>query len=57
MMVEGYGQTLNVIKYWILRNSWGHMWGEGGYMRIICGASNPGGLRGIATDVYYPIIY
>ncbi|KAK8925942.1 Vignain [Platanthera zijinensis] len=57
MTVVGYRQTLDDIKYWSLRNSSGPMWGEGGYMRMLCGASNSGGLCGISTDVYYPFIY
>ena len=40
MMVVGYGKD-----FWILKNWWGEMWGEGGYMRIrkgknLCGLAN-----------------
>ncbi|KAK8971462.1 Vignain [Platanthera guangdongensis] len=42
--VVGYGQTSDDIKYWILRNSWGPLWGEGGYMKMLCDASNAEGL-------------
>ncbi|KAK8970621.1 hypothetical protein KSP40_PGU004932 [Platanthera guangdongensis] len=47
IMVVGYGQTVDVIKYWILRNSWGSMWGEDGYMRMLRGICNQEGLCGI----------
>jgi len=29
-------------KYWIIRNSWGTYWGEGGWARIIRGVDNLG---------------
>ncbi|KAK8950050.1 hypothetical protein KSP40_PGU013709 [Platanthera guangdongensis] len=57
MTVVRYGQTVNGIKYWILRNSLGLMWGEDGYMRMLRDISNPEGLCRITKKAYYPIIY
>ncbi|KAK8950305.1 KDEL-tailed cysteine endopeptidase CEP3 [Platanthera guangdongensis] len=57
MTVVGYRQTLDDIEDWILRNSCGPMYGEGMYMRMLCGASNSGGLCGITTNASYLIIY
>lgn len=32
--VVGMGITTDGIEYWVMRNSWGASWGEGGYMRM-----------------------
>ncbi|KAF0695642.1 Aste57867_13536 [Aphanomyces stellatus] len=60
VIVVGYGDTSAGEPYWIIRNSWGSMWGERGYMRMKRGgtaspsgpcnlflyASQPTGLKG-----------
>ena len=56
--LEGYNNTAST-PYWIVRNSWGSGWGEGGYIRIGMGtegsiANNGKGLCGINQDVGYP---
>ncbi|CAH0521846.1 unnamed protein product [Peronospora belbahrii] len=39
VVVVGFGQTDTGDEFWILRNTWGTMWGEDGYMRIARGGN------------------
>lgn len=47
MLVVGYTK-----HYWILKNWWGEMWGEDGYMRLRRGKN----LCGIANYAAYSIV-
>ncbi|XP_031481813.1 low-temperature-induced cysteine proteinase-like [Nymphaea colorata] len=54
VVIVGYGSE-NGLDYWIVRNSWGKCWGEGGYIRMQ--RNVPGttaGMCGIATYPCYP---
>merc|ERR1711876_122782 len=48
LAIVGYGQEEGM-DYWIVKNSWGGDWGEGGYIRVEMGAN----VCGIENDVVY----
>jgi C1A family cysteine protease len=50
----GYGSAGGK-NYWIVKNSWGTGWGEGGYIRMRRNVAAPTGMCGIAMDAYYPV--
>ncbi|KAJ1260527.1 hypothetical protein BS78_10G239300 [Paspalum vaginatum] len=50
----GYG-TENGEDFWIVKNSWGPGWGEGGYIRMARNVLLPMGKCGIAMDASYPV--
>jgi KDEL-tailed cysteine endopeptidase len=35
IVIVGYGETKDGIKFWNVRNSWGEDWGEKGYIKIL----------------------
>ncbi|XP_044461573.1 senescence-specific cysteine protease SAG12-like isoform X1 [Mangifera indica] len=50
----GYGATSGGAKYWLMKNSWGTDWGEGGFMRIQRDVGDRRGLCGLAEKASYP---
>ena len=51
----GYGSE-NGTLYWLLKNDWGTIWGEQGYMRLIRTAEDGPGKCGILKANSYPVI-
>jgi len=57
VLAVGYGTDEMTGKtYWKVKNSWGHRWGEGGYIRIGRESSQKNGICGILSIPSRPIV-
>jgi C1A family cysteine protease len=56
VLIVGYG-TENGKDYWLVKNSWGLNWGDGGFVKIARSSSvNDEGICGIAMQPSYPVV-
>ena len=56
VLIVGYGHDFyHNMDYWIVKNSWGPLWGENGYIRIQRNIEDNSGLCGIAMQPSIPI--
>lgn len=49
VVIAGYGKEKET-RYWIVRNSWGSDWADGGYIKIKRKVDHPQGLCGIVSE-------
>ena len=52
--VIGYGKSSDGRDYFLVKNTWGPTWGEGGFAKIARNDNIPGGVCGIAKKTYFP---
>eukprot|EP00449_Zooxanthella_nutricula_P032975 CAMPEP_0198488258 /NCGR_PEP_ID=MMETSP1462-20131121/623_1 /TAXON_ID=1333877 /ORGANISM="Brandtodinium nutriculum, Strain RCC3387" /LENGTH=343 /DNA_ID=CAMNT_0044216713 /DNA_START=80 /DNA_END=1111 /DNA_ORIENTATION=+ len=55
VLAVGYGVQKGK-KYWLVRNSWGASWGEGGYIKLARGGQRKQGQCGIQMMASYPVV-
>jgi len=55
LLIVGYGSAATR-DYWILKNSWGSLWGERGYINLLRSDATGPGECGVASSAFYPVL-
>jgi len=58
----GYGTSDDGTDYWIIKNSWGTIWGDQGYFMMergsnMCGIAECNAYPGDVKRVYHPLMF
>lgn len=57
VLVVGYGKDeVSQKDFWLVKNSWGPMWGESGFIKLGRKAGGRAGECGILLDASYPVV-